>query len=496
MRHFQLYQNKILRNRLVLTLCAFVSLLALSCKKFIEISAPHTSLNGGNVYTVDATAAAVLTNVYAEMSEKNNMQNETPPLTGQDITSISLYAALSADELALFDLNYISMPTYYRNELDKTNSPNYWKSLYPKIFIANNTIDGLNASNGLTPAVKQHLFGEALFIRAFCYFYLVNLYGDVPLVLDLDYKTSSLLGRASVSDVYQQIIKDLTTAQGLLSQEYLQANALTPYTTGAEERVRPNKWVATALLSRVYLYNGEYTKAEAEATKIINNTSLFDLTTLGETFLKNNKEAIWQLQPVGNNNASNAGEGRLFILPAGGPNSSSNPVYLSLLLVNSFESGDFRKQNWVNSVIVGSDTFYYANKYKIGNVVAPTQEYPTIFRLSEQYLIRAEARAQLDNTGGAQTDLNIIRNRAGLSTTSANEKPSLLNAILKERRVELFTEWGHRWLDMKRTKTIDNVMNVVAPLKGGSWESYKALFPLPESDLLKDPNLVQNPGYN
>jgi hypothetical protein len=122
-----------------------------------------------------------------------------------------------------------------------------------------------------------------------------------------------------------------------------------------------------------------------------------------------------------------------------------------------------------------------------------------VLRLGEQYLIRAEARAQqgkVTGAGSAEEDLDAIRTRAGLSPTTASTQAQMLDAILQERRVELFAEWGHRWLDLKRTNTIDQVMSVVAPSKGGVWESYKALYPIPFNELLLNPKLKpQNPGY-
>jgi hypothetical protein len=72
-----------------------------------------------------------------------------------------------------------------------------------------------------------------------------------------------------------------------------------------------------------------------------------------------------------------------------------------------------------------------------------------------------------------------------------------LNAILTERQHELFTEWGHRWLDIKRLGKADEIMSGIAPLKGGTWQSYKQLFPIPVQDIQRNPSLKghQNPGY-
>lgn len=464
-------------------------ILSISCRKFIEASPPSIGLSSGNVYTSDETATAVLTDIFAAMSQANTT------LTDGHIGSISVYISLAADELNLHQLNERDLLDYYRNDLKQSSLISYWKAIYPQIFSVNNALEGLTATTSLTAAVKQQLLGEARFVRAFCYFYLVNMYGDVPLVLNIDYKTNALLPRASAAAVYQQIINDLKEAQKLLSANYLKGDVLTAYSSGEEERVRPTAWAATALLARVYLYTGDYMNAELAATAIINQTSLYSLTSLNEVFLKNSKEAIWQLQPVGIDEQANTGEGRLFVLPPDGPG-ANNPVYFNNKLQESFEMGDLRKSSWIDSVISGSTVYYYPYKYKIGNVAAPTEEYPTILRLAEQYLIRAEARASKNDITGAQNDLNMIRSRAGLDATSAADKAALLNAILEERRRELFTEWGHRWFDLKRTNRLHEVMNLVTPSKGGIWSPHKALLPIPEEDITRNPNMVQNPGYN
>jgi hypothetical protein len=122
-------------------------------------------------------------------------------------------------------------------------------------------------------------------------------------------------------------------------------------------------------------------------------------------------------------------------------------------------------------------------------------EYTVVLRLAEQYLIRAEARAQQGNLLDAQADLNIIRSRAGLSDRSINNVDLLLTAIMHERQVELFSEWGHRWLDLKRTNTVNAVMSVITPQKGGTWSSNWAWFPIPQSEIRTNVKLKQNLGY-
>jgi hypothetical protein len=266
------------------------------------------------------------------------------------------------------------------------------------------------------------------------------------------------------------------------------------------ERVRPNKWTALALLARTYLYtNTNKAKAEAEATEIISNTSMFSLSSLSNAFLKDpaiNKEAIWQIQTV--TSGWNTNDARLFILPSTGL-SSTQPLSLNKRLILSFENNDARKTNWVKGIKVGPDSLYYAYKYKSATLNAPVTEYNTVFRFAEQFLIRAEARVKQNNLAGAIADLDIIRQRAGLPLI-ANINPgisqaSLLSLIFHERQVELFTEWGHRWFDLKRTNLIDSIMNIETSLKGGVWQSYKKLYPIPVDELIVNPNLTQTLGY-
>ena len=85
----------------------------------------------------------------------------------------------------------------------------------------------------------------------------------------------------------------------------------------------------------------------------------------------------------------------------------------------------------------------------------------------------------------------MIRIRASLSGTIANDKASLLKTIEQERRMELFMEWGHRWLDLKRW---NKATIILAPIKA-EWQPTDILYPIPESQILNDPNIKQNPGY-
>jgi hypothetical protein len=453
---------------------------------------PTTSLTASGVYSADATAIAAVTYLYDAMSKGI----DTSP---GGITSLNLFAALSADELNLWSgMPGLTASAYFRNALTGYSNGvggEFWDGLYPIILTCNSALHALDVSSTLTPAIRQQLVGEAKFVRAFLYFYLVNLFGEVAMPLNADAQVNSLLPRTPVTNVYRQIIADLQDAAANMNTRYLDGSLLNT----SIERVRPTRWAALALLSRVALYTGDWPGAERYADTVIANAGLFTLGDLNATFLRTglgNKEAIWQLQPV--NMGWNTEEAKVFIMPASGPGSNgyNAGVYLSSSLLAAFEPGDLRRVNWVDSAVVGTTTYYFPYKYKVNTFGAAVTEYSTLLRLGELYLIRAEARAMQGELIDAAADLNTIRARAGLGPTSAATQQALLQAVQHERQVELFTEFGARWLDLKRTKAVDSVMAVVTPLKGGgAWNSYQQLYPVPPGDLNLDPNMMQNPGY-
>ncbi|WP_316834944.1 RagB/SusD family nutrient uptake outer membrane protein [Pedobacter nutrimenti] len=483
-------------KRLYILTLMLTSFVLSSCKKLVEIDGPTTSVSSKNVYNNDATAVGAITSLYVNLSNGN-------PIDPQELSGLSGIGGLSADEFDYYlGAGNAGPALYYQNALNSVNIYNgFWGNTYQRLYVVNAALEGLGSSTGLTPAVKQHLLGEAYFMRAFYYFYLVNLYGDVPLVLSTDYTVNAMIKRSAKTSVYNQIVADLKAAQSLLSDGYLSGDGKMPYPLGSEERVRPNKWAATTLLARTYLFMEQWANAEMQASMVLANTSLFQLESLDKVFLKNNHEAIWQLQPT--QLGFNTQEASIFAMPPEGP-SGFNPVYLSNELLKDFGTGDRRKDNWIGSVNANGATYYYPYKYKVKRsslTDAPVTEYSTVMRLAELYLIRAESRARLGNLNDAISDVDQIRNRAGLHLVKAINpninQDDLINLILKEKRIELFTEWGHRWLDLKRTNKIDEVMSKVTPKKsnGGVWNSYQQYYPISTYELQSNPNLTQTPGF-
>jgi hypothetical protein len=471
--------------RLIVVVCIAQSLMG--CKKLLEIDPPIQSLTSGAIYKSDATAAGVLNGIYSQIGGTIGGRR-----------SIGMKTGLSADELVSVAEPSDVLTMLYKNSLTREGSQLDWPNLYNIIFHCNSAINGLDASSTLSSGVKNQLLGEAYFVRAFAYFYLVNEYGNCPLIVSTNLEENRNKGRTDVESVYSQIVSDLQFSLTKLSDQYLSGNA----TNVVSDRLRPTRNGAKALLARVFLYKKEWSQAEQFASEVISNGN-YDLEPLASSFLSTSKETIWSIQSI--ENGINTTDGTIYVLKGGtlgieGPDPDFRPVFMSESLFNSFEASDLRKKTWIDSILVGGKTYPFAYKYKIYQIDPDKKENLVVLRLSEQYLIRAEARAHLGKLTGsnsATSYINRIRNRAGLDPINLLSLDDAVNAILEERQHELFLEWGHRWFDLKRTGKIDDVMNVVSNSKGGIWQAYKALFPIPTFDFQGNQNLRghQNPGY-
>ena len=438
------------------------------CKKFIQVAPPVTQITTQNVFTSDATATAAVVGLYAQI-----MGNGFYFLNG----ATTLYPALSADELFKTSPD-ISIDAFTANAIPAESSiiqNDLWGKAYNYIYQANACLEGLEASDLLSTATKQQLTGEVKLVRALCYFYLVNLFGNVPLELTTDYNVNAQLARAPGTDVYTQITDDLTNAESLLGKDYI-----------SSKYARPNKFAAAALLARVYLYRKNWKDAETEAGKVIGSGMYSIVPDVNRVFVAGSKEIIWQLMPV--IQGLNTEEGGTFI-----PYSSSLvPNYtLTGYLLNAFEAGDKRKAAWLDSTVINGQAYYYPFKYKIRGGTTVT-EYNIVLRYAEQFLIRAEARAEQNNIAGALADVNVIRQRAGLpSLDNISTQATCLTAIAHENQIEFFAEWGHRWFDLKRT---DRASDVLSAEKQG-WQPTDTLYPIPFLEIQSNISLTQNEGY-
>lgn len=448
-----------------------------SCEKFVEIDAPDHKITSEEVFSSDETAISAMKGIYNQLSVSSFSNGST--------SSITLLAALSADNLRNIRSTNFSRMEFEENEILPTNpnNQNLWASAYNIIFLSNSLLEGIENSDNVSINVKNRLEGEAKFIRAFTYFHLVNLYGEVPLILVTDFQQNELATRDPEEKIYQQIIKDLQASITHLGEEY-----------PGGDRTQVNRFAAMAFLSRVALYLEDWQLAVDMSSQIIAASSTYEvLEDPNQVFLANSREAIWQISPVGRGDAAtHTEEGNLFII---------HPVFsffASVQLENDFVATftvqDKRLLNWIsyNEALEA----YYSYKYKIWNSnEQPIEEFSMVLRLAEQYLIRAEARAEQDKLKEAIEDIDVIRGRAGIDLVSQSYpgigKEALLDIILEERRKELFTEWGHRWLDLKRTGRAGEVLGQDNPL----WESTDVLYPIPGEERMRNPQLTQNPGY-
>lgn len=460
---YKVQQLKFLKRFPFLVLVAVI----FACSDFVEVEPPKNVLISETVFNDPATVESALANIFYKIREQGMVSGRT------GLTSLM---GIYSDELDYygFDVNLLQ---FYNHSLSPSNTTvlNWWSSAYNAVYAANDIISGVDNSSILTLEEKNRFRGQTLFVRAYIHSLLLNIYGDVPYITTTNYLENNSVSRTSMSMVVNNIISDLTSAETLLEG--------VP-TDG--ERILPSQSAVRALLARMYLYTEEWDLAETTASQLINTHTLeLDINSV---FLKGSQETIWQLKP-GDNPANTHEANELTIQEIPG-----QQFALTNALLDSFEAGDLRLTNWVGSATSsdGSATLYFAQKYKATFTVTESLEYSIIFRLAEQYLIRAEARARLGNISGAQQDLNAVRNRAGLTDSSANTVNDLLDAIWDERRVELFCEQGQRWSDLKRTGNAAAVLSLVKP----NWRETDVLFPIPESELEVNPNLLpQNSGY-
>jgi starch-binding outer membrane protein, SusD/RagB family len=449
-----------------------IVMLLTCCEKFTKVDGPVDLVGNDDVFRNDTLATAAVTGIYSKI-----MVVTATFMNG----GITVATGLTSDEL-VYNSTGTSSLEFYNNSISTSNAfikTNLWLNAYNLLYQTNACIGGLIDSKTLRAETKQQLLGECYVLRAMMYYHLINLFGKVPLILGTDYEKNAVEPRASHASIVAQIKTDLSTAAGLLNPAYP-----TP------EKVRINRWAATALFARVCLYTGNWEEAENAAGTVIQQGGYTLESKLDKVFVKDSRETIFQIMPVFYGFSST--EGNVFVP---GSSATALPTYsISNYQMNAFEMGDKRVVEWVGSKSVNGKLYTFPYKYRLrSNFVNPViSEYYVVFRLAEQYLIRAEARANQMSLQGAIEDLDTIRSRAGLPMIDpAISKEDLLNVIYRERQTELFAEWGMRWYDLKRLKLSDLVLRS----RKSAWEATDTLFPIPSSEIELNRNLSQNDGY-
>lgn len=439
-----------------------------SCKKPLDID-PVDTIEQGEALITSKDVEVALIGAYADLGAANFYG-------GRPFLMADFLANTNAIE---WTGTYEELTQTINKSLLKTNVyvSNIWRDGYSTINDVNNV---LSAIDKVDEAKRSRIQGEAKFIRGSAYFDLVRLFGKayndgdpsvnlgVPIILTptTSVTEADYVSRATVQQVYQQAITDLTEAEAEL-----------PETNG----FFATKYSAAGMLARLYLQMGNYTEAASAADRVINSGNY----ALARTYLQafptvpaagspaqpggNTTEDVFAIQ-VTNLTGFNGFNEFYGSSTYGG---RGDAVISQSWIDANYEDNDLRIQSFYDDGDLFTSKF--ANQY--GNV--------SIIRLAEMYLIRAECNARLAPAapiGGVTplADLQVVRNRAGLTTTSAT-----LADILQERRRELAFE-GFALHDAKRTQT--NIGNL-------AWNSPRLVMPIPQRETDANKSLVQNEGY-
>lgn len=351
----------------------------------------------------------------------------------------------------------------------RTNDYDDWRSQYINAYYANTVLSSLDVipANG-NQARWNNIRGEALFIRAHAFYQVAQLYAPqydpatagtdpgIPLRLDADLNVPSV--RSSVQQTYDRIIQDLTEAASLMDDAV-------PNTT--ENKGRPTKAAAYALLARAYLQKADYAKAKESADASLQQyNTLMDFNNTAEV-----TPASATLPVVSFNS-----EMLYFTNTNGAPNSSSS-ARVDSNLYRSFAADDLRKTAYFSANSNG--TYRFKGTYN-GALSGGLNNLFNGLANDEVYLTRSECQARLGNTAAAMQDLNALlvkRWKAGLFTPlTASSSAEALSIVLRERWKELIYR-GTRWSDLKRlNKDPQYAVTIKRDLNG-------TVYTLPPNDL-------------
>ncbi|NRF37893.1 RagB/SusD family nutrient uptake outer membrane protein [Pedobacter foliorum] len=442
----------------------------ISCKKFLTID-PINAVSDENPIFDKTSSETALRGVYRQLASAGYYGEGYVTLgyfPSGDIKNLTTGGAAN-----LVNVNF---------RADDTNFNTAWSAIYITINRANNVISRVPKVQDplLTQQLKDQYVGEAKFIRALAYFDLARAWGGVQIVLE---PTTSLenrreVKRSTLNETYAQVLKDLEDAEQLLP------NTL--------NRIRATKRTVWALRARLHLYKKEWALAEEYATKLINLSSDYTLIKPYSAWFAGNalgtSESVFELEYSAINPSAIRAQMQH---PTNGGTYRYAPNDRFVQLLNDPNISGGRKA-LIGSVTQGGTTIWFGNLY----YRLPATDPAYIFRIAELYLIRAEARAHLDNlsaTTGALFDLNKVRERAEILPSTAVTQADILLAIENERRIEFAFE-AHRWFDLARTGRAKAVLEALD--QNTHVEDYEYLFPIPITQIQLDHSLDPNPGYS
>lgn len=450
---------------IILFIAAITSLS--SCQKLLDTK-PVTAVSDEQPIFDKASSETALRGVYRQLAS-SGYYGETYVTLGYfpsgDIKNLTTGGAAN-----LVNINF---------RADDVTFNTAWSAIYTTINRANHVISKVPAVQdpALTPALRDQYVGEAKFIRALAYFDLARAWGGVQLVLEptTSLQNRPVLKRSTLEQTYAQIFADLKDAEQLLPD--------------GVNRIRATKRTAWALRARYHLYRKEWALAEEYATKLINLTADYKLLKPFNTWFANDAigtaESVFELEYSAINPSTIRSQMQH---PTNGGTYRYAPTDKFVQLLNDPLVSGGRK-TLIGSVTQGGTTIWFGNLYYRKNATDPAY----VFRIAELYLIRAEARAELENVSGARDDLNEIRKRADVPISGAANKEELLLAIENERRIEFAFE-AHRWFDLARTGRAKAVLEALDP--NTKVEPYELVFPIPITQIQLDKDLEQNPDYS
>lgn len=446
---------KALKYSLFFTLILTIS----SCKKYLEVE-PKASISDDQPIFDKTSAETALRGVYGALADG-----------GYYGTSFQSIGYLSGDNIQ-WTGSQSQVQEFINHKVNADNSTisAAWNAIYRTINRANNVIRkvGEVEDGSLTSTLQKQIIGEAYFIRALAYFDLARTWGGVPLITEPTQSQKDNVGvkRATLADTYAQVLKDLDAAEPLL-----------PTTI---DRYRVTQKTVWALKSRFYLYQKNWSKAEEYADKLIADAS-YRLVKPYSAFFVNDargtQESVFEI--FYSSTETNGHRNQWQPQEKGGTRQWAPNDALVALVNNPLIGGN-------RNTLVAKDNQnrWYGNLYYRNPAADPSY----VIRIAEIYLIRAEARAQQGGAKltGALSDLNAVRDRAGLAASTAVTVEEILLSIENERRIEFAFE-PHRWFDLVRTGRAAAVLNVTDP--------NKLVLPIPAEQRLIDKALDQNPGY-
>src|SRR6187401_3260282 len=446
-----------------------------ACKKEFLDKLPPTSLTPQLALATEADLQTALMGTYAGLRATDFFGRSTPVFG--DLMADNGYVSLTNSG------RYTNFNTYTYTVIDG-NVVGMWRAAYTAILRANNIINSPIATN---TNVNQYK-GEAYTIRALCYWYLVRYFAKpytddpaalgVPIVLEYDPQLKP--ARNTVTEVYNLIISDLNQAYTLM----------TLFTNSTQF----SKYAAKGLQAKVYLSMGDKANAKTAAVDVINNSGFTVVPSASYVsfwgVLTPRTDKVETLFEVSSNLTANNGFDALAnIYNQGGYGDilCADPLYAL------FEAADIRKSLYTTGTRGGLPAVFLNNKYPgtFGGEISDTK----ILRLSDVYLIAAEASLPGDETG-AKTYANYITSRRGADPI-ASTGAQLFEDIITERRKELAFE-GDRYLDLQRLKRdIARSANYPSAARNIPYSNFRRLFPIPQAEMDANPNIrgQQNPGW-